>query len=151
MSVLSHTTLWVIANSVGNQTDLTFPSNIIPKIHQSSIRSLFPFILFPNFSHLFSSLVISPLCAYFLHSLRLCVIVSYDHSRVWLRDIVVFWSQQQNKRAKDGGREVFPSLPTFHPPSNPLKALRRLVLHACLCLLVYPLVATAADWRTQGS
>lgn len=60
-------------------------------------------------------------------------------------------SHQPDQRAKSEEGERGVPLPAFTPPSNPLKALTRLVLPARLCPPVYPLVATAADWRNRTS
>lgn len=93
-----------------------------------------PFLLF--FLHLYldlQQLFVRPIKSY------CCVLVSATNR------------EPQGWRERERERVVLPSLPTFHPPSNPLKALTRLAPPACLCLLVYPLVATAADWRDRGS
>lgn len=63
---------------------------------------------------------------------------------------ISFRSHQPDQRAKNEEEERGVPLPAFTPPSNPLKALTRLVLPGRLCPLVYPLVATAADWTNRA-
>lgn len=120
----------------------------------------FPFTLFFTFSHLkyifYPSFLFIPLL-FLSFLLKIQVVIrpslSLPHSPTTsficikkcnnnlcgqLRGIVGFCSQQQNQSTKDGEGEVIPSLPTLLPPSNPLKALKRLAPPACLCPLCPP-------------